>query len=121
MATQNSKSAATDIQNLFDPQGYQDVFKTWAHMKERVAGMLVDAASRITEIASGTTQDALSNIREVNQVRDEPAEYGQAVSDFAQKQMDLFMRTTQAYADVSQKTASQASELASEAGQKIGD
>ena len=121
MATKNTQSAANDIQSLFDPKGYQDVFQTWARMNERMTGMMVDAASRTTEIASGTTQDALSNIREVAQVRDEPAEYGQAYSDFVQKQTELFTRTAQAYAEVSQKTASEVGELASEAGQQIGD
>ena len=37
MAKQNAKSPANDIQNLFDPQGYQDVFNTWAGMNERMA------------------------------------------------------------------------------------
>ena len=123
MATkqQNAKSAATDIQSLFDPRGYQDIFRTWAQMNERVTGLMVDAAEKTTEIAHGTTQEALSNVREVTQVRDEPADYGQAYSDFVQKQGELFMRTARSYAEVTQSSASQASELASEAGQEIGD
>ena len=109
MATkqQNAKSAATDIQSLFDPRGYQDVFRTWAQMNERVTGLMVDAAEKTTEIAHGTTQEALSNVREVTQVRDEPADYGQAYSDFVQKQGDLFMRTARSYAEVTQSSASQ--------------
>ena len=123
MATKqhNTRAAANDIQSLFDPQGYQDVFKTWARMNERFTGLMVDAAARTTDISHETTQEALSNLRDASQVRDEPAEYGQAYSEFAQKQMDLFMRTAQSLAEVTQKTASDATDLASEAGQQIGD
>ena len=121
MATKNQKSAANDVQNMFDPQNYQSVLKTWANMNERVTAMLVDAGHRSTEITSETANEALTNLRDVTQVRDEPAEYGQAYSDFVQKQMDLAMRTVQAYADVTQRTGSKASELASEAGEKVAD
>ena len=123
MATkqQNAKSAATDIQSLFDPQGYQDVFKTWASFNERLTGVMVDAATKTADIAHETTQEALGNVREVSQVRDEPADYGKAYTDFVQKQMDLVSRTAQSYADVSQKSATEVTETVSEAGQKIGD
>ena len=56
MAKQNAKSATNDLQNLFDPQGYQDVFKTWASMNERMASIAVDAGTRATDIASETTK-----------------------------------------------------------------
>ncbi len=123
MATkqQNAKSAANDIQSMFNPQGYQDIFKTWAQMNERVTGLMVDAAEKATEIAQGTTQEALSNVREVAQVRDEPADYGKAYSDFVQKQAELFTRTAKSYAEVTQNSAHEATELASEAGQELGD
>ena len=121
MAKQNAKSAANDLQSLFDPQGYQDVFKTWARFNERLTGVMVDAATKTTDIAHETTQELLSNVREMSQVRNEPAEYGKAYSDFVQKQMDLLSRTAQSYADVTQKSATEVTETVSEAGQQIGD
>jgi len=121
MAKQNKQSAANDIQSMFDPQNYQSVFKTWANMNERVTSILVDAGQRSTEITSETTNETLANLREMTQVRDEAADYGQAYSDFVQKQMDLAMRTVQAFADVSQKTGAEASQLASEAGETLAD
>ena len=123
MATkqQNAKSAVNDIQSLFDPQGYRDVFRTFASVNERLTGVMVDAATKTTEIAHETTQEALGNVREMAQVRDEPADYGKAYSDFVQKQMDLVGRTARSYADVSQKSATEVTETVSEAGQQIGD
>ena len=122
MAKQNNtKSAANDVQNLFDPQNYQNVFKTWANMNERFTQVMVDAGERTTEITSETAKEALSNLRDVSQVREEPAEYGKAYSEFMQRQMDLFTRTAQSLAEVSQTTSKDAAELASEAGSQMSD
>ncbi len=121
MAKQNAKSAANDMQSLFDPQGYQDVFKTWASMNERMASIAVEAGTRATDIASETAKEAFSNIRELTQVRDEPAEYGKAYTDFVQKQTELFTRTAQTYANETQKIGSETSDLTSRAGKAITD
>ena len=95
MAKQNAKSAMTDIQNLFDPQGYQDVFKTLASMNERMASIAVDAGTRATDIASETAKEALSNIRDLTKVRDDVSEYGTAYTDFVKKQTELFTQAAQ--------------------------
>ena len=123
MTKQNtqSKAAANDIQSLFDPQSFQDPLKTFASMNERMTVNFVEAGNRSTDIASESAKEALSNMRDAAQVRDEPAEYGTAYSEFVQKQMDLFMRTMQSYADVIQKAGSETTELASEAGKEIAD
>lgn len=121
MARQNAKSATKDIQNLFDPQGYQNVFETWAGTNERLAQVAVEAGTRSTDIFSDAAKEALANVREFSQVRDEPAEYGRVYSDFVQKQTELFMRTAQCFAVVTQKASSETSELASSAGQDLSD
>jgi polyhydroxyalkanoate synthesis regulator protein len=123
MTKQNaqSKSAANDIQSLFDPQGYQEGFKTIAGINERMMANFVEAGNRSTDIASESAKESLSNMREAAQVRDEPAEYGAAYSEFVKKQTDLFMRTMQSYADVMQKAGSETTELASKAGKDIAE
>ena len=123
MTKQNtqSKAAANDIQSMFDPQGYQDTFKTFASMNQRMTTNFVEAGNRSTDIASESAKEALSNMRDAAQVRDEPAEYGTAYSEFVQKQMELFMRTMQSYADVMQKAGSDTTELASDAGKEIAE
>ena len=121
MAKQNTKAAANDLRSLFDPQGYQNVFKTWAGFNERLTGIMVEAATKSTDIATGTAHEAFDNIREVTQVRDEPTGYAKAYSDFAQKQMELFTRTAQSFGDVTQKAGSDTSELASKTGEELSD
>ena len=121
MAKQNAKSAMTDIQNLFDPQGYQDVFKTWASMNERMASIAVDAGTRATDIASETTKEAISNMRDLTKVRDDVSEYGTAYTDFMKKQTELFTQAAQSYSNETQKVGTDAAELASKSGEEIGN
>ncbi len=121
MAKQNQKSAANDIQSIFDPQNYQNHFKTWADMNERLTSVMVDAGHRSIKITSETVDAALSNWRDAAQVRDEPAQYAQAYRNLVQKQMELGMRAMQSFAELSQQTGTEAAELASETGKTIND
>ena len=119
MAKQNAKSAANDIQNLFDLQGYQDVFKTWSSMNERMASIAIEAGTRATDIASATTKEALSNLRDLTQVRDDVSQYASAYTDFVKKQTELFTRTAQSYSNETQKVGTETAEFASRAGEEI--
>ena len=121
MAKQTTKSAARDIQSLFDPQGYQDVFKTWASMNERMMSLAVESGTRVTDIASETAKETISNVRDLTQARDEPAAYGQAYADFLQKQTELFTQTVQAYVTETQKVGGETADLASKAGEEMSD
>lgn len=121
MDTQTTETTISQIQNLFNPQGTQDAFKTWAHINERMTAIVVEAGTRSIDIMSNTTKEALSNLGEATQVRDETAEYAKAYNDFAQKQMDLLMRTAQDVGEVTQKAGTETKELASEAGGEMSD
>jgi hypothetical protein len=119
MAKQSTKSAANDIRNLLDPQGYQDVVKTWASTNERMMSLAVASGTRATDIASESAKETFSNVRDLTQTRDEPAAYGQAFADFLQKQTELFTRTVQAYAAETQKVGGETAELVSKAGEDV--
>jgi len=121
MTTQNTESAINDIQSLFNPQGGQDIIKTMASMNERMTAIFVEVGTRSVEIMSNTAKVALSNLGEATQVRDDPADYAKAYSDFAQKQMDLMTRTAQDVGEVTQKAGTETKELASEAGEEMSD
>lgn len=119
MATQKTKSAANDIQSLFNPKGAQDVVKMWAGINERMTAIFVEAGTKSVEIMSDTTKEALSNLGEATQVRDDASAYAKAYGDFAQKQVELLKRTAQAVGDLAQKAGSDAQGLASDAGQEL--
>ena len=119
MTTQNTETAMSNIQSLFNPQGSQDLFKTMASMNERMTAIFVEAGTRSVEIMSNTAKEALSNLGEATQVHDKPDDYAKAYSNFAQKQMDLMTRTAQDVGEVTQKAGTQTKQLASEAGEEM--
>lgn len=121
MATQNTESAVHNFQSLFNAQGNQDAVKMMAGMTERMTAIFVEAGTRSVEIMSNAAKEALSNIGEATQVRDNPAEYAKAYGDFAQKQMDLMTRAAQNVGEVTQKAGTETKELASEAGEEVSD
>jgi len=117
MTKQTKKTTTT--QSPVDVQGFQDVFKTMGEMNERMAAIAIEAGTRATDVAHETTKKAISNMRELTQLRNDPAEYGKAFADFAQKQSELMTRTAQTFATETQKVGTEASELASKAGEEI--
>ncbi len=121
MTKQNTKSADNDIQSLFNPRGGQDIFNTWASMNERMTALMVEAGTRSVDIMSNTSKEALSNLREVTQVRDEPAEYGKAYSDFAQKQMELLKCSAQDMVELTNKAGTETAEITSKAGKDLSE
>ncbi|MGF1554360.1 MAG: hypothetical protein ACFBWO_17930, partial [Paracoccaceae bacterium] len=58
---------------------------------------------------------------DVASVKEDPSAYVQACNEFAQKQMDLFMRTAQSLGEVGQNTGHRTAELVSTAGEDLGD
>ncbi|WOI57676.1 phasin family protein [Palleronia sp. LCG004] len=118
---QKTKSAANDMQSLFDPQSYRSAFETWASSNERMSNVALEAGNRMTEVASDSARESFANIREVTQVREEFADYGKAYSDFMQKQMDLVMRSAQSFAEIAQNAGGQTTELVQKTGQEMGE
>ncbi|MHA6324560.1 phasin family protein [Roseivivax sp. CAU 1753] len=111
----------TDMQKMFDTRAFEEAFKTVAEYNERFAGIAVEAASKSTDIARNTTQEAIANLREVTTVRKDPADYTKAVTDFMQKQMDLMTRAAQSFGDVTQTAGTETTELASKAGEEMSE
>ncbi len=121
MTTQNTKTAMSDIQSLFNPKGGQDLIKSMASMNQRMTAIFIEAGTRSVEIMNNTAKEALSNLGEATQVRVDPADYAKGYSNFAQKQLDLMTRTAQDVGEVTQKAGTETKELASEAGEEMSE
>lgn len=121
MTKKNTETAANQIQSLFSLPGSQDVLKTWASMNERLTAIVAEAGTRSIDVMSTTAKEALSNLTEATQVREELADYGRAYSDFAQKQMELLKRSAQEIGDVTKAAGTETTELAKKAGEELSD
>jgi hypothetical protein len=121
MAMPKTNSTANNIQSLFDQLGNQDAIKMLASMNERMTAIFVEAGTRSVEIMSNAAKEALSNLGEATQVRNDPAEYSKAYGEFAQKQIELMTRAAQDIGEVTQKAGTETKELASEAGEEMSD
>ena len=104
----------------FDQTAVMDGVNSIARFNERAMGIALDAAQKSNEIAARTTEDAIENLRTVSQVRDQPADYGKAVTDFAQKQAELMGRAAEQFGEVLQTAQSTATDLAAETGEQVG-
>lgn len=114
-----AKDVATTLP--FDQEAVRDGFAAWARYNERFMGIALDVAEKSTGLAARTTEEAISNLRGMTALRDEPADYGKAISDFVQKQADLGMKTAEAYGTLAQKAQTEMTELATEAGENFGE
>lgn len=121
METQNMNAATQSFQSMFNAQGYQNVFKTWATINERVASILIDTGTRSVDIMSDKTKEALTNLREVTQVRDDVTDYGKAYSEFAQKQINLLKTTAQEVGELTREAGTRTQQLASDAGEDVSE
>ncbi|MDO5759350.1 MAG: YtxH domain-containing protein [Rhodobacterales bacterium] len=120
-ATNAMKSAADNMRGMFNMQGSQNALKTWASMSERMTAVFVEAGTRSTDIMSDAAKEALANLADAMQVRDEPADYSKAYSDFAQKQMTLLQHTVKEVGEVTQAAGTEASKVTSEVGEEMRD
>lgn len=115
----NTKDFANTLP--FDQKAVRDGFDTWARYNERFLGIALDVAEKSTGLMARTTEETISNLRGVAVVHEEPADYGKAFSDFVQKQVDLGMKTAEAYGKLFQTAQSETADLATEAGEAFGD
>ena len=104
-----------------DTKAMQDAFKTSATLSEKMSKVVLEAADKSTEISSKWTKEILAKLAEVTTVKDEPADYGKAVTDFASVQAELTSEALAAFAEVAKKVQMETVELMLAAGKDISE
>ncbi|APX24106.1 MAG: hypothetical protein CML50_12920 [Rhodobacteraceae bacterium] len=99
--------------NMMDNKALEDGFKRMADINEQMTGVAADAAAKTTEIMAGSATETFDNVRKLSTARATPTDYGQAFSDFAQAQMQLAQRATEAFADVAKDSGGKFAGMAS--------
>ncbi len=121
--TQDYTKAFKDMMgNLpVDMSALQDAYKTQASFAEKMSKVALEAAEKSTEISSKWTKDTISRIGTVATVKEEPADYGKAMTDFASAQAEMAAENVAAFAEVAKKVQMETVELMLAAGKDMSE
>ncbi|EPX84980.1 phasin family protein [Salipiger mucosus] len=118
MATQTDFTKFfADMPNMFDTKAFGDSLKTFADMNEKMTGIAVDTAAKTTDIMTSSAQETFGNMRKLTAVRTNPADYGPAMTDFAQAQMQVAQKASEAFSQVAQSAGGQFTDVTAKAGE----
>ncbi len=119
--TQDFNTAIKDMMGAFpaDMSAMNDVFKTQAAFSEKLTKLALEAAKKSTEISTKWTNETIARTGDVTKTKDDPADYGKSVNDFATAQSELMTKNLAAFADVAKKVQMDTVELMMAAGKDI--
>ena len=104
-----------------DASAMQDSFKSYASFGERMSNVILEAAEKSTEISAKWTKDTLGKMGSVATVKEEPADYGKAMTDFASAQAEMAAENMAAFAEVAKKVQMETVELMLAAGKDFSE
>ncbi|WP_417742737.1 phasin [Salipiger sp.] len=109
-STQDFTAAMKDMMGAFpmDMSAFEDAWKTSAGIREKASAIALDAAGKTTDISVGWTMETLTRMGDLAKARPAPADYAQAMSDFASAQMQSLNAHMTAYGDVAKSAQSDA-------------
>ncbi len=104
-----------------DMSAFQDAYKTQAALAEKMSKVALEAAEKSTEISAKWTKDTIAKLGTVATVKEEPADYGKAVTDFASAQAEMAAENMAAFAEVAKKVQMETVELMLAAGKDFSE
>ena len=121
--TQDVTKMMKDMMGAFpvDMTAMQDAFKNQASLSEKMSKVALEAADKSTEISTKWTKETLAKVASVTAVKDEPADYTKAMTDFASAQAEMAAETMAAFAEVAKKVQMETVELMLATGKTMQD
>ncbi len=104
-----------------DMTAVQDAFKTQATLGDKLSKVALEAAEKSTEISTKWTKDTLAKVAAVTAAKEDPSDYGKALTDFASAQAEMGAETMAAFAEVAKKVQMETVELMLAAGKDISE
>jgi Phasin protein len=105
----------------FDTTSAQGAFKTSAALGEKMAKVALEAAEKSNEISSKWTKETISKVGSLTKVKEEPADYTKAFSDFASAAAELAAENLAAFAEIAKKAQMDTVELMLAAGKTASE
>jgi hypothetical protein len=104
-----------------DLSAFEDAFKTSAAFGEKLTKVAIEAAGKSTEVSTKWTQDTLAKVGDLAAAKDEAADYGKAMTDFAAAQAEAAAEHMAAFAEIAKKVQVETVELMLAAGKEAGE
>ena len=104
-----------------DMSSMQEVFKTQAALGEKFSKVALEAADKSAAISTKWTKETLAKVGTASTVKEDPADYSQAMTDFASAQAELASENMAAFAEVAKKVQMETIELMMAAGKDISE
>lgn len=122
-ATNDYTKLMKDMLGAFpvDTSAMQDAFKTQATFADKMSKVVLDAAEKSTEISASWTKSTIGKFGVVTNVKDDPADYTKAMTDFASAQAEMSAESMAAFAEIAKKVQMDTVELMMAAGKDFSE
>ena len=104
-----------------DTSAWKDAYRTQAEMAEKMSRIVLDAAETSTDLSAQWTKDTIAKMQDIAMVRDEPADYGKAMTDFASAQAEMTAETMARFAEIAKKVQAETVETMLSVGKESAD
>ncbi|MCH8465610.1 MAG: Phasin [Roseinatronobacter sp.] len=102
-----------------DTTAMQDAFKSQAALAEKMSKVALEAAEKSTEVSTKWTKATLAKVGEISTIKDDPADYTKAMTDFASASAEMAAEHVAAFAEIAKKVQMDTVELMMAAGKDI--
>lgn len=102
-----------------DTTAMQDMFKSQAAMAEKMSKVALEAAEKSTEVSAKWTKATLAKVGEISTVKEDPADYSKAMTDFASASAEMAAEHVAAFAEIAKKVQMDTVELMMAAGKDM--
>ena len=122
-ATNEYTKMMKDMMGVFpvDMTAVQGAFKSQATFADQLSKVVLDAAEKSTEISAVWTKATIGKLGSVTNIKDDPADYTKAITEFASAQAEMSAESMAAFAEVAKKVQMETVELMLAAGKDISD
>jgi len=104
-----------------DMSSMQEAFKTQAALGEKMSKVALEAADKSTEVSTKWTKETIAKVGAVSKVKEDPADYSKALTDFASAQAELVSENLAAFAEIAKKVQMETVELMMAAGKDMNE
>lgn len=122
-ATADYTKLMKDMMGAFpvDMTALQDGFKTQAAFADKMSKVVLEAAEKSTEISASWTKATIGKLGVITNVKEDPADYTKAITDFASAQAEMSAESMAAFAEIAKKVQMETVELMLAAGKDLSD